>query len=118
MCPVHRWRVCSRWRGAACGAFRELDAGPLSGPPDDLPHRVGGERRLALAGLGGLTLTSILGPLWFFQLEFCKSNARARGTGTRDMCKYLTHKGFRQFVAGADLICPLLSPTMVRGGLW
>ena len=29
--------------------YRELDTGPLSGPPDDLPHRVGGERRLALA---------------------------------------------------------------------
>jgi hypothetical protein len=34
------------------------------------------------------------------------------------MCKHLTHKGFRQFVAGADLNCPLLSPTMARGGLW
>jgi hypothetical protein len=29
------------------------------------------------------------------------------------MCKHLTHKGFRQFVAGADSNCPLLSPTMV-----
>jgi hypothetical protein len=29
--------------------YRELDAGPLSGPPDDFAHRVGGERRLALA---------------------------------------------------------------------
>jgi hypothetical protein len=47
----------------------------------------------------------------------CTSNARA-STGTWDMCKHLTHKGFRQFVAGADLNCPLLSPTMVRGGLW
>ncbi len=28
---------------------RKLDAGPPSGPPDDLPHRIGGERRLALA---------------------------------------------------------------------
>ena len=26
--------------------YRELDTGPLSGPPDDLPHRVGGERRV------------------------------------------------------------------------
>ena len=44
---------------------------------------------------------------------------RARAsTGTWGMCKHLTHKGFRQFVAGADLNCPLLSPTMVRGGLW
>ena len=32
------------------------------------------------------------------------------------MCKHLTHKGFRQFVAGADLNCPLLSPTMCEEG--
>ena len=25
------------------------------------------------------------------------------------MCKHLTHKGFRQFVAGANSNCPLLS---------
>ena len=31
------------------------------------------------------------------------------------MCKHLTHKGFRQFVAGADLNCPLLSPVNALG---
>ena len=49
MCPVRRWRVCSRWRGAACAGVPGTRYRPLSGPPDDLPHRVGGERRLALA---------------------------------------------------------------------
>ena len=58
--------------------YRELDAGPLSGPPDDLPHRVGGERRLALAGLGGLTLTSILRSALRFPTGILVQVTRAR----------------------------------------